>query len=64
MGDYRKQLSMYANAEEAAQFEAIKLHHKRSSDSDTIRFLIQQEAEKIFGKNTAGAITKGGRPTA
>lgn len=64
MDEYRKQLALNATAEEAAQFEAIKQYHKRSSDSDTIRFLIHQEAEKIFAKNITGETLKGGKQTA
>ena len=47
-----RQLAMGANKEEVRKFELIKEHHQRKSDSDMIRFLINQEAEKILKKST------------
>ena len=46
-----RQLALSASAEEVRKFEVIKAHHRRRSDSDTIRFLIEQEAEKILSQN-------------
>ena len=47
-----KHLSLFATDEEWDMFEAIKRYHLRKTDSDTLRFLIKQEAEKIFAKTT------------
>ena len=47
-----RQLALGASAEELRKFEVIKAHHRRRSDSDTIRFLIEQEAEKILSSST------------
>ena len=41
-------LALGANAEELEKFELIKQYHSRRSDSDMLRFLINQEAEKIL----------------
>ena len=45
-----RQLALGANAEEVRKFELIKTYHCRRSDSDMLRFLINQEAEKILPK--------------
>lgn len=47
-----RQLALGANEEEIRKFELIKNFHCRKSDSDMLRFLINQEAEKILPKNT------------
>ncbi|MBQ7731436.1 MAG: hypothetical protein IJT68_06325 [Lentisphaeria bacterium] len=41
-------LALKANKHELVLFERIKKFHRRASDSDMIRFLIEQEAEKIL----------------
>lgn len=46
-----RQLALGATEDEVRKFELIKNFHCRKSDSDMIRFLINQEAEKIFPKN-------------
>lgn len=52
-------ISLRASNEEIAKIELIKEHYCRSSNSDMIRFLIHQEAEKILTKNTPiGVIDK------
>ena len=51
-----RQLSLFANAEECRKFEFVKSFYCRKSDSDMLRFLINQEAEKILSKNTATAV--------
>ena len=47
-----RQLALGANEEEVRKFELIKNFHCRKSDSDMLRFLINQEAEKILPKPT------------
>ena len=59
---YKKQpalrhLALFASAEECRKFELIKTYHCRKSDSDMLRFLINQEAEKIFPQNTTIAVS-------
>lgn len=51
-----KHISLFATDEEWSMFEAIKRHHLRKTDSDTVRFLIKQEAEKIFSKDTPNGV--------
>ena len=45
-----RQLALGANEEEVRKFELIKNFHCRKSDSDMLRFLINQEAGKILPK--------------
>lgn len=47
-----KHISLVATPEEMRLFEQIKKHHDRHTDSDMIRFLIRQEAEKILPAKT------------
>ena len=47
-----RQLALAANEEEVRKFELIKNFHCRKSDSDMLRFLINQESEKILPKPT------------
>ena len=47
-----KHISLFATDEEWSMLEAIKQHHLRKTSSDTLRFLIKQEAEKIFANTT------------
>ena len=47
-----RQLALGANEEEVRKFELIKNFHCRKSDSDMLRFLINQEAEKILPRPT------------
>lgn len=51
-----KPIAIYATPEEVRQFELIKAFHNRSSNSDMLRVLIKNEAEKILGKNTPSGI--------
>lgn len=51
-----KHISLFATDEEWDMFEAIKRHHLRKTDSDTIRFLIRQEAEKILAANMPNGV--------
>ena len=51
-----KHLSLFATNEEWRMFEAIKQHYLRKTDSDTLRFLIKQEAEKIFANTTPNGV--------
>lgn len=51
-----KHISLFASDEEWDMFEAIKRYHLRKTDSDTLRFLIKQEAEKIFAKTTPNGV--------
>ena len=46
-----KHISLFATDEEWSMFKAIKQHYLRKTDSDTLRFLIKQEAEKIFANS-------------
>lgn len=53
-----KQIAAYVTPEELRQLELVKAFHNRSSNSDIIRVLIKNEAEKILPKNTpVGAIS-------
>jgi len=52
-----RQLALGATEEEIRKFELIKNFYCRKSDSDMIRFLINQEAEKILPKNIPIGIT-------
>ena len=47
-----KHISLFATNEEWSMFESIKRYHLRKTDSDTLRFLIKQEAEKILANST------------
>ena len=58
MAEDKKQIALQANEEEVRLIELIKEHHHRKSDSDMIRFLINQEAEKILNKNSGTIIIK------
>ena len=60
-GERPRQLALAATIEEVKRFEAVKRYHKRSSDSDTLRFLIDQEAEKILSKNVPVGIDGGAK---
>jgi len=44
------QIALNCTADELRLFNSIKEHHQRKTDSDCLRFLIRQEAEKIFRK--------------
>jgi len=54
---YERHIALFASQEEVRKFELIKTFHCRKSDSDMVRFLINQEAEKIFPKNTPISVT-------
>ena len=41
-------VALPANKQELKMLENVKQFHKRSSDADTIRFLLKQENEKIL----------------
>jgi hypothetical protein len=51
-----KHISLFASSEEWSMFEAIKKHYFRKTDSDTLRFLIKQEAEKILSPSTPNGV--------
>ena len=51
-----KHISLFATCEEWNMFEAIKRYHLRKTDSDTLRFLIKQEAEKILANSTPNGV--------
>ena len=51
-----KPIAIYATPEEVRKFELIKAFHKRSSNSDMLRVLIDNEVEKILGKNNPAAV--------
>jgi hypothetical protein len=44
------QIALNCTADELRLFNSIKEHHQRKTDSDCLRFLIRQEAEKILGR--------------
>ena len=44
------QIALNCTTAELSMFESIKQHHQRKTDSDCLRFLIKQEAEKILRK--------------
>ena len=57
-----KQIAAYMTPEELRQFELVKAFHNRSNNSDMIRVLIKNEAEKILPKNsTVGMIQEAAR---
>lgn len=43
-------VALPANKQELKMLENVKQFHKRSSDADTIRFLLIQENEKILNE--------------
>jgi hypothetical protein len=43
-----RQIALNANEQELEALERIKQHYSRTSDADTIRFLIIQENKKIL----------------
>ena len=47
-----KHISLFATREEVRVFEQIKKAHNRKTDSDMLRVLIQNEAEKILSAKT------------
>ena len=47
----KRQITLQANELEQKKVEQIKKYHKRNSDSDILRFLIDQEYEKILKSN-------------
>lgn len=51
-----KPIAIYATPEELRQFELIKAFHNRSSNSDMLRVLIKNEAEKILKKNVPNGV--------
>lgn len=51
-----KQIAAYVTPEELRQFELVKAYHNRSNNSDMLRVLIKNEAEKILPKNTPTGI--------
>lgn len=52
------QIALNCTTAELSMFETIKQHHQRKTDSDCLRFLIKQEAEKIL-KNDVQSSTGG-----
>ena len=53
-----KPIAIYATEEEVKKFELIKTFHGRSSNSDMLRVLINNEVKKILEKNNAPAIAQ------
>jgi len=51
-----KIIAIYATPEEVRLFEFIKAFHNRSSNSDMLRVLIKNEAEKILNKNNPAKV--------
>ena len=51
-----KQIAVYMTLEELHQFELVKAFYNRSSNSDMLRVLIKNEAEKILPKNIPSGI--------
>lgn len=47
----KQQLSIWATEEEVKKLEFIRTFYGRSTNSDTLRFLINAESEKILTKN-------------
>ncbi|MBR2510415.1 MAG: hypothetical protein IKB71_11825 [Lentisphaeria bacterium] len=52
----KQQIAIWATKEEVAMLEAIRIHYDRSTNSDTLRFLIKSESEKILQKNISKEI--------
>lgn len=44
----KTQIAIWATPEEIEKIEALKRHHARNTNADLLRFLINQEAEKIL----------------
>ena len=54
-----RHIALAASLDEISRLEAIKRFYRRTSDSDTLRFLINKEAEKILSQNVpVGAICR------
>lgn len=54
----KTQIAIWATPEEIKRVECIKRYHKRISKSDVLRFLIDQEYEKILNKNISTGYNK------
>ena len=54
-----RQIALNANEQELKALERIKEHYSRTSDADTIRFLLNQENEKILNGAIPTAINTG-----
>lgn len=54
----KTQISIWATPEETKRVVCIKRYHKRISKSDVLRFLIDQEYEKILNKNITNRYNK------
>lgn len=53
-----RQLALVATAAELRDFELVRSFYRRKSDSDTLRFLITDAAEKILAKNTPSGVNQ------
>lgn len=53
-----RQIALAATVAEVQNFEVIKKFYRRRSDSDTLRFLIDREAEKILSQNVPTGISE------
>ena len=53
-----KPIAIYATQEEVKKFELIKTFHGRSSNSDMLRVLINNEVKKILEKNTSNDVVQ------
>lgn len=47
-----RQIALNANEQELEALERIKEHYSRTSDADTIRFLLKQADEKILNEKS------------
>ena len=54
-----KQIAAYVTPEELRQFELVKAFYNRSNNSDMLRVLIKNEAEKILPKNIPAGTIQG-----
>ena len=53
-----KPIAIYATEDEVKKFELIKTFHGRSSNSDMLRVLINNEVKKILEKNTSNGVAQ------
>lgn len=54
-----RQIALNANEQELEALERIKEHYSRTSDADTIRFLLKQANEKILSETMPTGIKTG-----
>jgi len=61
--NFPKTISILASPEEILQIERIKLYHHRKTTADMLRYLIAEEAKKIFATD-ANNVARGSAPLA